>query len=349
MGALLVTLALGLLAGSLLAAGAQRPWEQLDHLEAEGRLGAAETICGELSSLGRPGQTPDPAVVYELQLGLRLLGLFAHPLDGRYDERTREAVRTVQRASGLRPDGVAGPRTWQALALAYMRQARDLAAAQQAAARAAPYPDRVPRHPDARPGGYWIVIDTQHRHLTLLNDGETVARWPVAVGKPETLTPVGEWRIVYKGRDWGDGFGTRWLGLDVPWGIYGIHGTNKPWSIGTYASAGCIRMFNEDVERLWDAVPPQTPVTIVGLLPEAYWDHPIRAGASGRNVPLLQWALRRAGFDPGRADGRMSPATMQAVQEAQRVFGLAPVEAATVDLFWALGLKKTGVVASSRE
>ena len=47
--------------------------------------------------------------------------------------------------------------------------------------------------------------------------------------------------------NWGGGFGTRWLGLNVPWGIYGIHGTNQPWSIGTQASAGCIRMFNRHV------------------------------------------------------------------------------------------------------
>lgn len=348
MGALLVTLALALLAGAALAAEPHGPRAQLRRLEAAGRLEAREAVCGEPSSLGRPGQTPDPVAVYELQLGLRLLGLFPHPLDGRYDPRTREAVRAFQRAGGLQPDGVAGPETWQALARAYMRQARDVAAAQEAAARAAPAPDRVPDHPEVRPGGYWIVIDTRNRHLTLLKDGDTMARWPVAVGKPETLTPVGEWQVVYKGRDWGNGFGTRWLGLDVPWGIYGIHGTNKPWSIGTYASAGCIRMFNEDVERLWDTVPPQTPVTIVGLLPEAYWDHPIRAGASGRNVPLLQWALRRAGFDPGRADGRMSPSTMEAVKEAQRVLGLAPVEAATPDLFRGLGLVKTGAMATGR-
>lgn len=119
-----------------------------------------------------------------------------------------------------------------------------------------------------------------------------------------------------------------------------VHRANKPWSIGSRASGGCIRMFNEDVERLWDAVPEGTPVTIVGVAPGATWDSPIPAGASGWNVPALQWALRRSGFDGGRADGRMGSLTMQAVAEAQRQWGLPPVAAATPDLFRALGLRR---------
>ena len=54
------------------------------------------------------------------------------------------------------------------------------------------------------------------------------------------------------------------MGLDVPWGGYGIHGTNRPWSIGTYASLGCVRMFNEDIEELFEIVAPGTRVVITG-------------------------------------------------------------------------------------
>ena len=31
---------------------------------------------------------------------------------------------------------------------------------------------------------------------------------------------------------------------------YYIHGTNNPYSIGTFASFGCIRMYNRDVKKL---------------------------------------------------------------------------------------------------
>lgn len=297
-------------------------------------------ICGEAPVVGRPGEVAPPGLVYELQLGLRLLSLFPHPLDGRYDERTRQAVQRFQSMEGLEADGVAGPRTWAALARRFEQQLAEAIRAQRVEAGAEPAFEAPPLHPDVQPGGYWIVVDTRRLRLVLYRDGQVVHRWPVAVGKPGTPTPVGEWRVVHKSRDWGGGFGTRWLGLDVPWGIYGIHGTNKPWSIGARASAGCIRMFNADVERLWELVPLGTPVTVVGIEPEAHWDQAIAAGASGWNVPLLQWSLRRAGFDPGRADGRVGERTMAAIREAQRVLGLAPVPMATPELFRALGLRR---------
>lgn len=55
--------------------------------------------------------------------------------------------------------------------------------------------------------------------------------------------------------------GSRWLGLDISG--YGIHGTNAPGSIGSAASAGCIRMLNEDVEKLSNLVRVGTSVDIV--------------------------------------------------------------------------------------
>jgi lipoprotein-anchoring transpeptidase ErfK/SrfK len=43
---------------------------------------------------------------------------------------------------------------------------------------------------------------------------------------------------------------------------YAIHGTNRPTSIGTYASAGCVRMLNEDVLELFERVSIGTPVVV---------------------------------------------------------------------------------------
>ena len=79
----------------------------------------------------------------------------------------------------------------------------------------------------------------------------------------DTPTPLGTFKIIEKAK-WGGGFGSRWMGLDVPWGKYGIHGTNKPGSIGFNASAGCIRMRNKDVEELYNIVDYNTTVAIVG-------------------------------------------------------------------------------------
>ncbi|HHW43236.1 MAG TPA: L,D-transpeptidase, partial [Desulfotomaculum sp.] len=120
-----------------------------------------------------------------------------------------------------------------------------------------------------------ILIDTTRRTLTVLANGEPYRQYPVAVGKHETPTPLGNYRVKRKAMHWGTGFGSRWLGLDVPWGLYGIHGTNKPWAIGSYASHGCIRMHNRDVEEMYPWIPVGAPVIIIGN-PFTYREPPYR-------------------------------------------------------------------------
>ena len=44
--------------------------------------------------------------------------------------------------------------------------------------------------------------------------------------------------------------------------MYRIHGTDAPWTIGTAASKGCIRMYNRDVLDLYPRVPLGTRVTV---------------------------------------------------------------------------------------
>jgi lipoprotein-anchoring transpeptidase ErfK/SrfK len=44
---------------------------------------------------------------------------------------------------------------------------------------------------------------------------------------------------------------------------YRMHGTVQPWSIGTDASSGCIRMFNEDAMDLYRRCPVGTAVLVL--------------------------------------------------------------------------------------
>jgi L,D-transpeptidase ErfK/SrfK len=44
---------------------------------------------------------------------------------------------------------------------------------------------------------------------------------------------------------------------------YLVHGTNKPASIGLRATNGCIRLYPEDIARLFENTPEKTPVRIV--------------------------------------------------------------------------------------
>lgn len=108
---------------------------------------------------------------------------------------------------------------------------------------------------------YSIIISTFAKTLQLYKDDTLYKIYPVAVGKPSTPSPKGNWVITRKGL-WGNQFGGHFMQLSVPTGIYGIHGTNKPWSIGKAVSGGCIRMYNDDAKELYDLIPLGTPVTI---------------------------------------------------------------------------------------
>lgn len=44
---------------------------------------------------------------------------------------------------------------------------------------------------------------------------------------------------------------------------YRLHGTVEPWTIGTMASAGCIRLINQDIIDLYRRVPIGTRVVIL--------------------------------------------------------------------------------------
>jgi lipoprotein-anchoring transpeptidase ErfK/SrfK len=55
--------------------------------------------------------------------------------------------------------------------------------------------------------------------------------------------------------------GARALTLDR--GEYAIHGTNRPGSIGKFASYGCIRMYNSDVIDLFERVRVGTQVLVL--------------------------------------------------------------------------------------
>jgi len=150
-----------------------------------------------------------------------------------------------------------------------------------------------------------IMIDLTESMLYLFKDGEIVKKYVIAQGKPSTPSPIGVWEIVSKARSWGSGFGTRWMGLNVPWGTYGIHGTNKPGSIGQRASHGCFRMRNKDVEELYDMVPYKTKVYVYGGPYGNLGSQLVRLSPGDRNshVVEVQKRLKRLGYYNGAIDG----------------------------------------------
>ena len=191
---------------------------------------------------------------------------------------------------------------------------------------------QVPR--EARPKEpVRIVIDTDRRTLGVYS-GKTLYRtFPIAVGKPSTPTPLGNWQISEKAI-WGGAFGTRWLRLSVPYGIYGVHGTNNPGSIGSFASHGCVRMFNRDVEQVYAWVQEGTPVDIVGTPPRRV----IVEGSRGSEVSDVQRALAALGLYKGPHSGVFTAQLTQAVTEFQKGRNLRADGIVRRDTYTALGL-----------
>jgi len=149
-----------------------------------------------------------------------------------------------------------------------------------------------------------VEIDNKLLYLIDTDTNKVIKKYVVATGTSDTPTPIGTYKIVQKGK-WGTGFGTRWIGINVPWGRYGIHGTNKPSSIGYNASHGCIRMRNKDVEELYRMVKYNTPVIIIGG-PFGPFSHGFRIlipGDRGSDVQEVQRRLKIKGYYFGSLDG----------------------------------------------
>jgi L,D-transpeptidase ErfK/SrfK len=114
-----------------------------------------------------------------------------------------------------------------------------------------------------------IRVDLSERQMSLIEDGDVVETYGVAVGRPSNPTPQGSFRT---GRIvWNPGWippNSEWAKDEIPRApgdpknpmrgvkiyfrapAYFIHGTNDPDSIGAAASRGCIRMREGDAKAV---------------------------------------------------------------------------------------------------
>lgn len=134
-----------------------------------------------------------------------------------------------------------------------------------------------------------IVINVPELRLYYFPEGgDRVITYPISIGKQDWATPYGTTSVVRKAVDptWyppesvrqehlekndplpavvpagpDNPLGTRALYLGFPG--YLLHGTNMPAGVGMRVTHGCVRLFPEDVESLFDVVDIGTPVTLV--------------------------------------------------------------------------------------
>jgi L,D-transpeptidase ErfK/SrfK len=146
-----------------------------------------------------------------------------------------------------------------------------------------------------------IVVNVAEMRLFVFpHDGSrSVMTFPIGIGDQGRDTPVGMFTVIQKIRNpaWHVPESIRRERPDLPavvppgpdnplgshalrlsaWSLL-IHGTNRPWGIGTRSSKGCIRLYPEDIVRLFDIVRRGTPVAIV--------NQPVKAAAVGDRVYL---------------------------------------------------------------
>jgi len=189
---------------------------------------------------------------------------------------------------------------------------------------------------------YNILVDLNDSKLYLLtkDTNKLVKTYPISGGKRSTPSPIGTWTIINKGQ-WDKGFGTRWMGLNVPWGQYGLHGTNKPLSIGGPYSLGCIRMINKDVEELYKLVGNGTTVVIYGG-PYGLYENEFRLlipGNVGHDVYEVERRLKEINYYNGILDGIYGEELKSAVIKFRKDNKLAITHIIDNELYNALEIK----------
>ncbi|MDH3491142.1 MAG: L,D-transpeptidase family protein [Gammaproteobacteria bacterium] len=173
-------------------------------------------------------------------------------------------------------------------------------------------PTRFVLPPGPREGLVLNLAEYRMYYFPQPRDGEPayVYTYPMSIGRMDWETPLGETRIVAMAKNpaWyppqsvrdehaADGdplprvvpagpenpLGTRALRLGLPG--YLIHGTNRPAGVGMRVSHGCIRMFPEDIEFLFQHITVNTVVRIINA--------PVKIGWNGEDLvaevhPLLE-------------------------------------------------------------
>ncbi len=208
----------------------------------------------------------------------------------------------------------------------------------------------MPNLGDAQPDG--IIVNLADMRLYYVDESSSTTRsFPIGIGRDGLNTPIGVTKIVRKKKEpsWRPTARMRREDPELPevvpagpdnplgsramylgWPEYLIHGTNKPWGVGRRVSSGCVRMYPEDVETLYELIKVGTKVTVVDQPVKLGWiggelfieAHPTQTQsdqleASGEFEPqmsgdIVEQILAIAGTNRGRLDwGQIRQATLE--------------------------------------
>lgn len=175
-----------------------------------------------------------------------------------------------------------------------------------------------------------IIINLSELRLFYFPDEHTVMTFPIGIGMEGWQTPLGDTTIVLKREDpeWIPPESMRKENPDLPdivppgpdnplgeyalnmgWINYRIHGTNRPQGVGRRSSHGCIRLYPEDIEQLFDIVKVGTSVTAI--------DEPVKLGWKN-NMLYLQVTPAQEQLDDIAARRTPIPVSLHGVHKAVR-------------------------------
>ena len=170
--------------------------------------------------------------------------------------------------------------------------------------------------PDAPRKGIVLNLANMRVFYYPTKQPDTLLTYPVGVGRDGWNTPLGKTAIVAKKTKpvWTVPESIRREhaakgdplpkvvppGPDNPLGDYAlllgfssylIHGTNKPYGVGMQVSHGCVRLYPEDIEVLFEKTPAGTPVRIVHQPYMTGWDGDMLYLEA--HEPLQKWAVQK--------------------------------------------------------
>jgi L,D-transpeptidase ErfK/SrfK len=190
-----------------------------------------------------------------------------------------------------------------------------------------------------------IVINLAERRLYYLSREGKLMTFPIAIGKAGWETQLGKTKIVKKRKNpiWIPPESLRIENPDLPafippgpenplgeyalnlgWEGFVIHGTNAPKSIGRRASHGCIRLYPEDIAKLFSLVEVGTRVGVIDIPYKMSWVSDQLYLEVAPSLFSVEWgkekppvfisdiyaAIRRAGGPTARIDWRLVDAAL---------------------------------------
>ena len=151
--------------------------------------------------------------------------------------------------------------------------------------------------PDVPSNFQGILINLSEMRLYYFHNKTSITTFPIGIGDDGIETPVGRFKISHKivNPPWYVPESIRKERPELPPVVppgpenplgshamrlsglsYLIHGTNRPWAIGRKVTHGCIRLYPEDIPKLFEMVPVGTEVLIVR--------QPVKVGKMGDEI-----------------------------------------------------------------